>query len=776
MACKLYININGQKKSIVIDSGESSLLTDQETVEELYKELAKTIYYSKEFNDFRKTFIDSIKTSTGGALNVPDLIKQVGFNKIYTVMPNTTVGQLKQRYPNVVFPKSISDDTKIVCGNVRLGGTDLYGMYRQDGVTTYIVKDNEYAVRDLAAYFKVLSEYKDFFTKNHKDYEEISKDTSIKSSVADLFYNYIHGKLEDRVVNGKALSTYFKEAYNQMTQRPDRVEYDTEVVNNIEKSITYTHYGKETIATLKVDTLLLYANSQYPNLIETLKNNNLQYRTNKDGKIDSRDSITIQSIFNLLYKDEPQLQYDVILSGDIIKLKRKFPTVYEYDNIGQDIIDTMNVEEYNGYLIYEKSDGVFYIQKNYLSPNKWAARFTSRESAQQYIDTQLAKDSIYKHCNYDLAVSQITSDQYQKLKSTKTYKKYEIVPIIDTTAADIDSFIQHQDDILRYIKTKSVLEFKQDIEGTKGLSQELKNQIKENTKSAEDVVSLFLARPTIIENILGKGTKLDKFKSYPKANIKYYYITSDYNNEYTIKETQPNSASIRTKRVGPSKQLLLEMIQKEFRTKGISMKILSGEEYKQTIGTSSKAAIKDGIIYLNSELANTQDAFHEYTHLLLGLMKITDYSHYMQLVDKIFQLGMQEDAKTVSEIQSKYKDRSYYDIAEEYFCEKFGQYLNDKIGHNMGLIFGYENKFIRQSAKQLFLFNKGADIKKIVHENSLYSIFMQFNQEARSIMGSKTANDQKKKEFVKQQQSLYRKTSNYIEEQMRDGKITQKCE
>lgn len=771
MACNLYININGQKHSISVESGESSLLVGQETVESLYKELAKTLYYSEQFDEFRNNFIESIKTTAGQAISIPNIIKGVGLSKIYTIMPNTTVGQLKQRYPNVVFPKSIDDNTKIVCGNVKLGGIDQYGVYQQDDDTTYIVKDNEYAVRNLAAYFKVLSEYQDFFDKNYKDLGiTISKEDAKK-----LFYNYIHGKLEDKIVNGKALSTYFREAYNKMTQRPDRVEYDTEVVNNIERSINYNNYGKETVATLNVETLLLYANDQYKNLAEALKNNNLQYKSNKDGKLDTKDPVTIQSIFNLLYKDEPQLQYNIVLNGDVIKLTRKFPTVYEYDNIGQDIIDTMSIEEYNGYLIYEKSDGVFYISKNYLSPNKWAARFTSRETAQKYIDTQLSKDPIYKHCNYDLAISQLTSDQYQKLKSSKIYKKYEIVPIIDLSNIDIDKFTQHQDDILRYIKTKSIQEFKTDIEGAKGLSQEAKNQIKENVKSAEDVLTLFLNKPELIENILGNGNKISKFRNYPKTTIKYYHITSDFNGEYTIKEAAPNQASLGKNKAIPNKQLLLEMIQKEFRAKGISMKILSAEEYKETIGTSSKAAIKNGIIYLNSELANTQDAFHEYTHLLLGLMKITDYDHYTQLIDKIFQLGMQQDSERIKEIQTRYEGRSYYDIAEEYFCDKFGEYLNDKIGHDFGLIFGYENKFIRQSAKQLFLFSKDADTKKIVHENSLYSIFMQFNQEARSIMGNRISNNVKKRELVKNQQSLFRKASNYIEEQMNNGKIIQEC-
>ena len=59
-----------------------------------------------------------------------------------------------------------------------------------------------------------------------------------------------------------------------------------------------------------------------------------------------------------------------------------------------------------------------------------------------------------------------------------------------------------------------------------------------------------------------------------------------------------------------------------------------------------KAFIKDGEIYINSDLARIEDAFHEYAHLFLGALKANpDFrDNYLAFVDKVLSTKKGQDA------------------------------------------------------------------------------------------------------------------------------------
>lgn len=45
-----------------------------------------------------------------------------------------------------------------------------------------------------------------------------------------------------------------------------------------------------------------------------------------------------------------------------------------------------------------------------------------------------------------------------------------------------------------------------------------------------------------------------------------------------------------------------------------------------------KGFVRNGEIYINSSNATDEDLFHEYTHIMLGILKAKNYENYQDLV------------------------------------------------------------------------------------------------------------------------------------------------
>jgi len=85
-----------------------------------------------------------------------------------------------------------------------------------------------------------------------------------------------------------------------------------------------------------------------------------------------------------------------------------------------------------------------------------------------------------------------------------------------------------------------------------------------------------------------------------------------------------------------------------------------------------KAFIKDGTIYINSATARASDAFHEYAHLLLGVLKSNpDYrQNYLDFIEKI--LSTENGQKAYNRRVKRYPNANAMDLAEETVADLYG--------------------------------------------------------------------------------------------------------
>jgi hypothetical protein len=76
-----------------------------------------------------------------------------------------------------------------------------------------------------------------------------------------------------------------------------------------------------------------------------------------------------------------------------------------------------------------------------------------------------------------------------------------------------------------------------------------------------------------------------------------------------------------------------EAIKGVFNKYGISMQLLSENQVKDMgFDSNTKAFMQGGIIYINIDRASMQDAFHEYTHILLGIVRNNSEEMYKDLL------------------------------------------------------------------------------------------------------------------------------------------------
>jgi Zn-dependent peptidase ImmA (M78 family) len=78
------------------------------------------------------------------------------------------------------------------------------------------------------------------------------------------------------------------------------------------------------------------------------------------------------------------------------------------------------------------------------------------------------------------------------------------------------------------------------------------------------------------------------------------------------------------------------------------MNVITNEEAEKLSkasekGLHAKAFIMNGEIYINKDLANEWDLFHEYTHILLGYLKNNKDENirniYFKLLEEVWKLG-----------------------------------------------------------------------------------------------------------------------------------------
>lgn len=280
------------------------------------------------------------------------------------------------------------------------------------------------------------------------------------------------------------------------------------------------------------------------------------------------------------------------------------------------------------------------------------------------------------------------------------------------------------------------------------------------------------------ENVQYKQYYVQKSSTYGQftrnviSNDKPIVINTQYNRPEPIIAAISNTAEKLSKMFGIEINVWTsDMIQKYF--PDISV-------------TTTKAFIRNGIIYINGSTATSDDVVHEYTHLFLGVLKANAYDVYiatMEAVDK-------ELNWIRKRIQSSYPNLSRTDLNEEAFAIYFGEYLagrsldvvssdienkkekllakKEKIESNTNLSENKKNKQLEDCESKLTELITGLIGRPVADiANSKIDRICKLISKDIALNG---------KTLEYSQGTVYRQTSNLISKDIKDKKIIENCD
>lgn len=275
-------------------------------------------------------------------------------------------------------------------------------------------------------------------------------------------------------------------------------------------------------------------------------------------------------------------------------------------------------------------------------------------------------------------------------------------------------------------------------------------------EKAKDVISSILKNINDAKYVyyyIQQTTFPTKQKEYYVRTIKYNErISIDFDDEY--------------KNVTPVLKQLQDIVDYLANKFGVKAEILKPSEV-DSMGqqfANAKAFIKDGKIYINGGLATKTDVLHEYTHLLLGVLKARNYDVYTTLLNNVMSSGRRTITTKLRTFPNKYPNLAKQDLYEEIFAQAFAEYLS---GRQPDDIFASTQKAVNSTMKNIFNLAKSSDLDT-AYNSQLYSLFSRFNTDIGQVLSQGNGLEFEKGRF-------YRQAANWIAKQIEENKIIQQC-
>lgn len=711
-------------------------------------------------------------------------IKQLTENK--GLIPNSNVQFLQDQFPTVLFPENITANV-LFLDNLKIGGKQHFGRYiKADGSELFIVRNNQYDVEKFANFLTLRKQLEQGFkfsedSEEYKFLNKVKETKTINELIEDFITHKDDYKSKKIKIDNKETLVYPKleKILKEILELPTRKQYEDKFTNELNSYLEYKKVNGKYQVKLNISNLYNIVKTNHPEILpESIKNvkdfkqkfgskellSGEQQEKYSDGYAMLFDQLINDNTFPYIYK-----KYDginITLETPSRKIGDKFDISYE-------TIQAMEIvnNDYQGYKIYMQNvDGTvwYYPSKHYLTEDTITSHFNTLEDAQNYIIEKNKTQDIYEN-----AYIEFNYDFDSEVKSPKFIEEGTIIEVRDYPI-DQNKEIFYES-LFNFGNTRK--DFERIIKGM-NLNEGLENRIFNKIITPEDM-ALFIyeinknTKPdtinSIINSILSKPKKAFYIESretrYYKENektIKYY--------KYKVIPTEPNQIEQYKKTKNIPTITLIKNISESFKSKfGVNVHYLNKNEIQEQfpeIEEGIKAFIRNGEIYINTFAAKSSDLLHEYTHLLLGVLKSNSDSRtiYEQLINMVMETN--EGQYEFDRISSSYSEISEMDIREEVFANLFGKYLQGR-GSEIDRIFMEQEKYLKKENQNIFDLTSEMDLKTI-YNKSLSSIFGRFSSDIASKLKENNGLD-----FSETINT--RKKSDWINKQIKEGNIKEDC-
>lgn len=370
-------------------------------------------------------------------------------------------------------------------------------------------------------------------------------------------------------------------------------------------------------------------------------------------------------------------------SGYVTLDMHNWSTIGEIYNFGYDSQYLFSpTERYKGFYIYEyHKDGTthYAISRSIISPKSFMKTFSDLDYARQFIDTnedtleQCGLWSIKQHAGTprisEIEMKGIREGQIITTKDIKNFPIYDRKHFSDRVQKLFKGTMQYFYEQLSFIENITTLETPEDAVAFIYLTHKL-------LKSDQDYFEELANKPEqvqkVIKEISGAPTVsylVEKEEKYSKQPNKYYLKLLQNNGTNVDLDGKMGDVSVQDF----IDQNLTQAIDYFNETFGISITALTRDQLKSfseqnNLGVENKldvvkAFVYNGQIYINTSNANAQDLFHEISHILLGVLKVTNPDAYNEIIN-IYQ-GHRSYKYQFNQHKKAYKHYAEQDVIEE---------------------------------------------------------------------------------------------------------------
>lgn len=475
-----------------------------------------------------------------------------------------------------------------------------------------------------------------------------------------------------------------------------------------------------------------------------------------------------------LSDDEFSYKFDSV-QGNTLYLQNVPRTLEErYTDFSYQTINMMKpVQSYREYTIYIDKDGNYYYDRHILTTKSYGKKYTSLDRVKKAIDYRLRNDPVRKQNLIEFKTmgdrnvvyvpnrfipGQVLKVLNMRFSSNQALDSFEQSLIYDSGINNSHTLQKFYEYVLGIVETDS-----KDY-----IKKQLQSVIDTSEKAACFIYALNEQEGIYREPIsLQAFTKImDRFKnptysyyvveevaSSPVSGGKGFkdYITSTKegkvtNGTYRTLVTPIPSSDIHnslvsinegTARPAQSIRLLDDLAQKLYDKLGVQVHVETQSsledlfrEWGEEMPSDVHGFVRGGEIYINSSTATDEDLIHEYTHLMLGILKAKNYDNYYELVNLI---GNSNDNKYLKEsLKKSYPNLADVDLNEEVFAASFGKYLS---GYDLGTFLNGELKIARQAVDSEMgsIFSK-AKITDEFYHSKLRNVLSQFSYDLGKLM------------------------------------------
>lgn len=540
----------------------------------------------------------------------------------------------------------------------------------------------------------------------------------------------------------------------------------------------------------------------------------LEKKINKFVELKEKKLKHWQDIIKLMLiqaDDEYSYQLDSIGKG-VLYLKNVPTTLEEkYQDFTRKSIELLNPDEkeYYGHTIYVSPKGEYYFSRHVLTTKSYGSRYKSPYECKKAIENKLKWDSIGKQSLIEFKTretdvvflpnkfisGQIVKSLNIRFKKSQSLNNFEkdLIYHIDDKQNTLQHFYNYVSELIE--ETDYAQKKLQEIIDTaekascfiymlnEKFGTERTKITKQDFDSMIDRIKEAKYEYFIIEEV-GDGFNLtrgglhqyttsykDKEGRIQIKNKKFYktLITPILSSEISEQKITYDSKHARPI---PSIRLLEDLSKKIYDKLNINIYIKTQSEleelfkkWKEEMPSDVRGFIRNGEIYINGSLATQTDLFHEYTHIMLGVLKAINFDNYYNLVDIV--ANSDKGKFTKKFLKQSYPNLSESDLNEEVFADLFAKFMQGKdLDSFLNKTLSDARKAVDEGFGNIF---SSDIITEEFYNADIYNIFRQFGHDLGLIMNEKTG-------LELSQGTNFRRASNWIESQIKkykdsDGKV-----